>query len=330
MKLLEYILSEIDIIFKKELNSRHEKQEAEELYNCIDLSTIKDEDLEDLRSFFLSHNELSKLSKTKKYIELFFDCYDENEFAFIEKQIERNTSDKILIVLWILVKRAKFSHDEFFDIELINFLDKVFSKYSFIFELDDFIEITGFFNIKFNSDDIVKEKLIPVLEKAIKDYTNNLVVIKTLINIYYKFGFLSKAEKLIDKTILELKKSDLKLHKIDVSGLYSKETIYLELTNTKALINYKLGYFDKALKATSFVIDKVISVYNNNSPSPVFNEVSILTQLSIFLKENKTEEFNESIEYLKKYWTLIILNEWEAEFPEIVTYLKDMNFENAE
>ena len=324
MKLLEFVLSEIDKVFKKEVYSRHEKQDAKELYNCVDLITVKDGELEKLYAFFLSHEELSKLTKTIKYIGLLFDCYDDNEFMFIEKQIKKNTSDKILIILWILAKRAKFSHEEFFDIELIEFFEKVFNKYSFVFKIENFLEITEFFNITFNSDEIVKEKLIPVLEKAITEHTDNLVVVKMLVNIYYKFGYLSKAEKLINKTVLEIEEYNLHIKYQEIKH-ESKEDIYINLLLTRALINYKLNYFDKALKETSFVIGKLISSFDNNADDIVFinYELAVLIPLSIQLKQNNTKEFKKYINYLEKHWHLLIVDEWEDGFPEIIDYIKN-------
>ena len=327
MKVEEFLIKEINKVFEKELFNRFDEEKALTLYNKVNKIIVEDVILEDVLALFKSDNDLATLSKTIKYFELLRieNHSSKRDFLFIEEKITQNTSDKILITIWAIAKRKSFDTDEFLDIELIEYYNKIFTKYSFLLNFDDFIEITDFFYILFNNEDFIKE-LIPVLENAVNKHTNNLVVIATLVNVYYKFGFVSKAEKLIDKTVLELEGTNLEFHKIDELGLNSKERIYLSLKEIRALINYKLGYFDKALKDTAFVIDKVISVYKEESPFPTFNEVSILIQLSIFLKEKKTTKFNESIEYIKKYWTVLILEEWATEFPEIVNYLKSINF----
>ena len=332
MYLQQFIETKISEMIIKELSCFYHKNKITKVYNkayALEANNLLVDFVELLKTDFdLSNN----LTKSEKYIELSslpLKELVENHLEFLDSKINKGTKDKLIIALWVLAKIEYFSSDEYLDIEVANFYNKVFTEYSFLLDIDNFFNDTDILRLVSPQKDALKTHYIPVFENAVSNNSSSLELKKVLANSYYNAGQLDQAEKIASEIISELDSKNLDFNDYESLMHSSEQELYLEMQQLMALISYDLKKYKKTLEFTDFIISNLPN-YPKFDDSEQQNTKytddlipALILNISSNLKLKTGKPLNNTIELLTNGWTIYNPKDWSSIYPETVEYISN-------
>lgn len=335
MNLERFIEIKISEMIIKELSSFYDKNEITKTYNKVyALNNGTNNLLVDFVELLKDDFDLSlNLPKSKKYIDLYslsLDKLVENHLEFLDSRINKGTKDKLIIALWVLAKIEYFSNDEYLDIEVAEFYNKVFTEYEFLLDIDNFFNETDILRLVSPQANALKTHYIPVFENAVSNNSNSLEIKKILANSYYNTGQFDKSEKIISEIIDKLDSENLDFNDYESLMNSSKQELYLEMLQVKALINYDLKNYKNTLEFTDFIINNLPNYpkFDDSEQHNIKYIDDVIPALILNISSNlklKTENNNtNTIELLTNGWAVYNSSDWSSIYPETVEYISDL------
>lgn len=214
---------------------------------------------------------LSKLTKTLKLLS-FLDKNIDN-FQLINNRRINNPNNKLYVLLWARLNIKIFLEDEYFEYEIFDFYNELFTEYEYLVYYNEFIEDKCIFNILYQNNLWLTDKAINLLKKLVSKHPSIDIFKIILAQIYTEKKELIKA---------------LEYAQILLNSLQKESKNYLErkyfYTQLRAEIYYLNNEFDKAQKD----LDYLLSDETNNDYVSVLYK--LLFSINISLKTNNLKQ----------------------------------------
>lgn len=317
MKTYEFIVNELKAAAISEITKTFDPIEQLMLIDSLNhffQSNITDlSDLGELRELANRNNTIGSLKIIKFIVQLIQES-PVNPVATlqaIEQSIRNITSNRLYPLLWISQKVELFHTSEYLDSEYAAFLETVISSYGYLFELDDFITVTGILLYEQLAYTCEYEMFQKVFLKASTLYPNKHPLKNMLARFYYKNNDYSLALECLEQLV----------HDKHTPGCECYFEEHLDSIQLAGIINYKLGNIERAMIQINYVIDNIPKwEYNNTIVYETLSFIdAYLYRMRYNISKGNASQVEDDYEQIKLD---LSYSNWEYSHPDVSDFIK--------
>lgn len=265
MKLCDFMFSEFINLFKIECGQYLSKEENNVLHEKLNKITFENlEDFKLLDDYLYKSERLSFIAdQVSKIGQMEYLLTDLN---LLKKKMNNEPNNRLYPIFWAKTQVELFEKEEYFESEIVAFLEILLNKYGHLIELDDFLSTLGLFSQFFHFDRLEQDKeiLLPFLQRAVKEYPDKDIFRLSLAQIFYYNGDFRESLFLANVINERVKEKYENLSDIDLDDFCWIQYNALILLLAR---NYnKLGDYSQILPYVDFYISAISPmIYSKDS-----------------------------------------------------------------